>query len=203
MHLVSRGWGKALLGLSPIWSLKVTGREHIVRGQNYVIVANHQSLLDILVLLAGVPVQFKFMAKKELFAIPFLGWHMALSGYIPIDRSGSVEARKRALGQAKERLEQKISVLFFPEGTRSTDGKIHDFKGGAFHAAVDQKVPVLPVVINGTLDAIPKKSWRIRKPTCFHVAIQPPVKLTEENIKQKQSEIRETMIRALDRLRSE
>ena len=95
-HRVAKAWARSIIGTSPVWKLRVTGKENVKSGRRYVIVANHQSILDILVLLAGLDLHFKFLAKKELFTIPFLGWHMANAGYIPLDR-GNRESAKDAM----------------------------------------------------------------------------------------------------------
>ena len=174
MHGLSRWWAKFAVYCTPLSNLKVEGLENIRAGQHYVIVANHQSLLDILLVLAALPVHYKFMAKKELFVWPFIGWHMSLTGYIPIDRADP-EGRKTAFLKAQKALERGVSVLFFPEGTRSPDGEIHHFKMGAFKAAKEAGVPLLPVVIDGTWDAVPKHSWKLRKKVAFVVSVGKPV----------------------------
>ncbi len=202
MHAVAVLWAKSILLANPAWRMEVTGKENIQPGRHYVVVANHQSLLDIFVVLAALPVHFKFMAKKELFSIPFVGWHMSLAAYIPIDRS-SVESGKNALFMARDRLSKKISVLFFPEGTRSTDGEIKAFKAGAFKAAQDEGVEILPVVIEGTGDAIPKKSKMIKKVTRFVLSIGKPVQIGPGDSLEKAKEaVRESMILRLSEIRA-
>ena len=205
MHGVAVGWAHAVMGTSPLWRVDIEGRENIVPGRPYVIVANHQSLLDIFIVLAALPVHFKFMAKKELFPIPFIGWHMALAGYIPIDR-GSHESGKGAMITARRWIAKGVSVLFFPEGTRSRDGRIQDFKMGGFKVAQEEKVEVLPVVIEGTGDAVPKKSWRLRKATRFVLSIGKPVRVEGTNydaLKKSQERVREEMVHRLARIRGQ
>lgn len=175
MHGVAVQWGKILLAICPYWSLRIDGHEFVKKNRTYVIVANHQSMLDILVLLASLPVHFKFMAKRELMPVPIIGWHMALAGYVRLDRE-SKESGKQALLKSREWLRKGVSILMFPEGTRSMDGKVHTFKVGAFKLAVDEHVEILPVAIDGTGDAIPKKSWRLNKESRFVVSIGKPVK---------------------------
>ena len=179
MHGLSSWWAKFAVYCTPLSDLKIEGLENIRPGQHYVIVANHQSLLDILLVLAALPVHYKFIAKKELFVWPFIGWHMGLAGYIPIDRNEPT-GRKTAFLSAQRVLEQGVSVLFFPEGTRSPDGQIHPFKMGAFKAAKEAGVKVLPVVIDGTWDAVPKHSWKLRKKVAFVVSVGKPVELNAE-----------------------
>lgn len=201
MHAVSVMWGRSILICNPFWRLRVEGREHIQPGKHYVIVANHQSMLDILVALAGVPLHFKFMAKKELFSVPAMGWHMTLAGYIPIDRTNPQSGRE-ALGGAEGWLAKGVSVLFFPEGTRSLDGEIKKFKVGAFKTARDQGVEILPVVIDGTGQALPKKSIIMKTVTKMVVQIGKPVAIgAGESLEQAAERIREMMTRRLAGLR--
>lgn len=176
IHVIAVWWARVILRSTPLWSFQSEGLENVIKGKTYVIVANHQSLLDILVALAGIPAHFKFLAKKELFAIPFLGWHMTVAQYIPIDRS-SRESGRKAVEQARKWLRCGVSALFFPEGTRSLDGQIHAFKAGAFKLAQEEQVDILPVVIDGTGDAVPKKSWILNKNTRFFISIGKPVRL--------------------------
>ncbi|MCM8775668.1 MAG: 1-acyl-sn-glycerol-3-phosphate acyltransferase [Candidatus Omnitrophica bacterium] len=181
MDFLSRIWGRILLILIPLWDLKIEGRKNINPQKNYVIIANHQSILDILVVVAGLDLHFKFLAKKEVFAIPLMGWYMALAGYIPLIR-GNHESAKQAIGYAREHLRRGMSVLFFPEGTRSLDGEIHDFKLGAFRLAQDERVDILPVVIDGTGDVAPKRSWLFKKRAHFCLSIGNPISTHGENV---------------------
>lgn len=174
MHAIAVMWARSIMLVNPLWVLKVTGHENIEPGKHYVVVGNHQSMLDILVVLAGLPLHFKFIAKKELFPIPFIGWHMSLAGYIPLDRD-SRKSGKATMEKAAEWVARKVSVLFFPEGTRSADGEIQAFKSGAFKIAFDQKVDVLPLVIDGTGAALPKNSRVHTARSPLLVAIQKPV----------------------------
>lgn len=125
------------------------GAEHVPSG-GFLYASNHQSLLDILVLGAVLPGDFKWAAKRSLMRIPFLGWHLRLAGHVPVDR----QAGKRAAAEVIERFEQVMRagkpLLVFPEGTRSDDGSIQEFKNGGFHAAVRAGKPVVPVALDGT-----------------------------------------------------
>lgn len=174
VHKVSQLWGKVLLKTAFVWKLHVSGKENIDPKECYVIVANHQSLADILAVLAGVPLHFKFMAKKELFTIAFIGWHMSNAKYIPLER-GSKESARRAVGQAREWIRKGVSVLLFPEGTRSPDGAMQAFKSGAFKIASEEGVKILPVAIDGTGQAIPKHEWVLRRVVDLHVRILKPL----------------------------
>jgi 1-acyl-sn-glycerol-3-phosphate acyltransferase len=195
MHLVAVIWAKSIVAFTPFWRLKVEGQENVQEAKNYVVVANHQSMLDILAALAGLPlsVHFKFMAKKELFVVPFIGWHMGFAGYIALDRN-SPQSGKAALDKTREWLKKKVSVLFFPEGTRSPDGEMKRFKAGAFRAAQDTGVEVLPVVMDGTGQALPKMSFIVKRMTTMTVSIGKPVKIKPgENLEEATEKIREEM----------
>lgn len=205
LHIVARLWGQGLIFFCPLWSIHVEGRENIRRGEHYVIVANHQSLLDILVVLSGLPLHFKFMAKKELFSIPVMGWHMSLAGYIPIDR-GKKESARDAVQSAKAWIHRKVSVLFFPEGTRSPDGQIQAFKAGAFKVAAQEKVSILPVIVEGTGDALPKHSWVFRKKSRFRLYIGKPLEAPasedSSSVEALRENVRSEMIRHLAEVRA-
>ncbi len=179
LHDVAVIWGKAIVGVNAYWRIQVEGRENIDPSKSYVVVANHQSMLDILVALAGLPLHFKFMAKEELFNIPFIGWHMTGAGYIPILR-GNIQSGKSALDTAEQWLAKGVSVLFFPEGTRSLDGEIKHFKHGAFKAAQEANVEILPIIIEGTGQALPKKSYVLNERTEMLVQIGEPVAVPRE-----------------------
>ena len=203
LHDISTDWGRTIIRWSSIWRLVVTGREHLQKGKHYIIIANHQSLLDILAVCAALPINFKFLAKRELFHIPFMGWAMAAAGYIPVDR-----ASHRSGGEAMQRitrvLNRGVSVLLFPEGTRSPDGKIHAFKMGAFKLARDNKIEILPVVVDGTGQALPKKSWLIKKKSTFIVSIGKPVSLqdfADSSMEEAKEKIRHEMTGRLEHIR--
>ena len=139
-------------------------------------VSNHQSLADIPIL-SNLPWEMKWIGKKELFSLPFVGWMMKLAGDIPVDRANS-RSGARMLLTAMKYLERKCSVIFFPEGTRSPDGRVARFTDGAFHLAIKAHVPILPVAIEGSYDCLPKKSWRFGKPSRIHVRVLPEVSTT-------------------------
>ncbi|MDY6852337.1 MAG: lysophospholipid acyltransferase family protein, partial [Thermodesulfobacteriota bacterium] len=157
-HLAARAWARILLWTSLV-RVQVIGGEELDPGESYVFVANHTSAYDILVLLAYLPFQFRWLAKEELFKIPFFGWAMARVGYIPINRSNPRESA-RSLIKAAEKIKAGVSVVIFPEGTRSRDGLIHEFKRGSFTLAVRSGRPLVPVSISGTHRILPTKTLR-------------------------------------------
>ena len=172
VHLVARIWGRSILwmGLVPV---KIRGIQHLENLQSFILMSNHQSNFDIPVLLSGLPVQFRWLAKAELFKIPIFGRGMRGAGYISIDRSNRKSAFK-SLARAAESIRGGTAVLIFPEGTRSPDGSLQPFKKGGFVLAVDAAVPVIPLIIRGTYDIMNKNSWAIRRRPVV-VDILPPI----------------------------
>jgi len=126
-----------------------TGLENVPTDGAYVYASNHQSLLDILVLGAVLPGDFKWAAKRELMNIPFLGWHLKLAGHVPVERGGGPRVAAEVIKRFTEVLKRGKPLLIFPEGTRSEDGVLKDFKMGGFYAAVRAGVPVVPVALEG------------------------------------------------------
>jgi 1-acyl-sn-glycerol-3-phosphate acyltransferase len=161
LHAYARTWARLGLMLAGV-RLEAEGQENIPRDRAVIYMANHQSNFDILALYAGLPVQFRWLAKEELFRIPLFGFAMRRSGYIPLDRSG----RKKALHsmtEAARRIAEGTSVIVFPEGTRSPDGSILPFKKGGFMLAQQAGASIVPVAIEGCGDVMPKNSRWIRR----------------------------------------
>ena len=150
-------WANALIGLNPYWKLKVRGLENIDPKKTYVMVANHQSLGDI-VLIYKIHAQFKWVAKESLYKLPFLGGTLFLCKHIML-RRGEFGSIKKVYREAAAWLRKGMSVLFFPEGTRSETEEMRQFQSGAFKLAIRERKPILPIAISGTRDAIPKGSW--------------------------------------------
>jgi 1-acyl-sn-glycerol-3-phosphate acyltransferase len=171
-HVVGRIWAKTILLLSRV-TVSVQGLHHLDAGATYIYMVNHQSMFDILVLQGYVSVQFRWLAKRELFQIPVFGPSMTRAGYISIDRSNRRMAHKSLL-EAAQKIAQGVSVVIFPEGSRSRDGEIMPFKPGGFHLAVRAGQPIVPVAICGTHDVMPKGSLRI-SPGRVTVSINPPI----------------------------
>lgn len=163
--------GAAMTRVNPLWKVKVEGQFPPDPRNPYVVVANHQSLADIPVI-SRLPWEMKWVAKAELFRVPVVGWLLRLAGDIPVDR-GDTGSRARVLLRAAHYLQHRCSVIFMPEGTRSRDGRVHPFQAGAFRLAIEAGVPVLPLAVDGTRDALPKHGWK------FGAAIQARVKVLE------------------------
>ena len=174
-------WAKAIIGCNPYWHLQVCGLENIDKNKIYVVVANHQSLADIAVMY-GTGMQFKWVAKNSLFKIPFIGWCLSLTKHIKLSR-GKMGSIKKVYREAMDWLRKDISVVFFPEGTRSETSKIGKFQNGAFKLAIQGKKPILPVVINGTHEAIPKGSWIFKTEIFAKLTVLAPIET--ENLRTK------------------
>ncbi|MDD5505491.1 MAG: lysophospholipid acyltransferase family protein [Candidatus Omnitrophica bacterium] len=166
-------WSDAVIGLNPYWSVKVSGLENIDHGRTYVVISNHQSLADIVVLYQ-TKMQFKWVAKASLFKVPFIGWCLGLIRHIKLLR-GDFASIKEIYHQASRWLQKDMSVLFFPEGTRSTSDKMNEFQNGAFKLAIKEKKPILPICLIGTRDAIPKGSWIFKAKVSAKLIVLPAV----------------------------
>jgi 1-acyl-sn-glycerol-3-phosphate acyltransferase len=166
-------WSDAVIGLNPYWNVKVSGLEQIDHQKTYVIIANHQSMADI-VALYQTKMQFKWVAKASLFKVPFIGWCLSLIKHIKLIR-GDFSSVKEIYHQASRWLQKDMSVLFFPEGTRSNSGQMGEFQNGAFKLAIKEKKPVLPICLKGTQAAIPKGSWIFRTKVAAKVIVLEPV----------------------------
>lgn len=159
-HNIARVWAKCLLLASGI-KVTVKGLSNITPTKSYIFMPNHVSNFDIPVLLAHLLVQFRWLAKAELFKIPVFGYAMQRAGYISIDRTDRASAIK-SLRKAGKMIGNGVSVLIFPEGTRSYDNTIQPFKKGGFVLAVEAGVPIVPVIIHGTWPIMSKNKLRIK-----------------------------------------
>lgn len=197
-HMVAGVWARSILAASPV-EVTVTGLSNIDPEKSYVYMSNHQSNYDIPVLLGYLPVQFRWLAKIELFRIPLFGYAMKRAGYICIDRSNR-ESAFSSLKKAAEIIQNGVSVMIFPEGTRSRDGNIGSFKKGGFVLAVESGVPILPVIIRGTFSVMSKNRLRI-KPGKVTVEVLEPVEtsgFTKETKDKLMEKIRNIMCEHVD-----
>ena len=160
LHQFTCFWASLYTWTNPLWRVRVVGREHIRPGATYVMIANHQSFVDILVLFR-LFTHYKWVSKAEMFRLPCIGWNMALNRYVKLRRgdAASIAAMMRA---CERHLEAGSSIMIFPEGTRSADGRLKAFKHGAFTLAQAARVPMLPIVLEGTANALPKHGFVLR-----------------------------------------
>lgn len=181
-HWCARTWCR-LIARTAGASVRVYGAEHIRPGTSYVFLSTHQSYMDIPAMLGYLPVQLRIAAKKILFRIPFMGWHLWRAGHIPIDRSSTqnaVTSMQRAAGY----LQNGICAFVFPEGTRSRDGLLHYFKKGGFKLALQAQVPIIPITIIGTRAILPPDSI-IFRPGPVDMYVDEPIPtagLTDDDI---------------------
>ena len=160
-NVFSAFWASVYIWCMPAWSVRILGREKLSMDKNYVFVSNHQSQLDILVLYRLL-FPYRWVSKAEVFRLPFIGWNMRLNGDISLTR-GDKKSISAMMARCESLLRKKISIFFFPEGTRSKDGRLRPFKPGAFILAQKTGTPIQPVVLNHTRDALPKHSLTIKK----------------------------------------
>ena len=159
-HACARTWSWLILKTSGI-RVRVEGLEHIHPDEATIYCVNHQSAMDIPVLFVNLPVQFRFVAKRSLFNLPFMGSHLRRSGHVPVDRDRPHQAMKSMKTAAKEIREGK-SVLLFPEGHRSRNGQLLPFKAGSFYIAILAGVPIVPITLNGTPNVLKPDTYHVR-----------------------------------------
>ncbi len=200
-HLVARAWAQSILWASRV-KVELKGLDNLPSDAPCILMPIHQSNFDIPVLLGRLPIQFRWLAKAELFKIPIFGRGMRGCGYISIDRSNRKSAFK-SLADAAQRIRDGASVLIFPEGTRSRDGEIGPFKKGGFVLTVDAGVPIVPIIIYGTRTIMPKGS-PLLKPGNAYMEILPPVAssgYTRETKDLLMQDVRDILCTAFDRIR--
>ncbi|OGW26394.1 MAG: acyl-phosphate glycerol 3-phosphate acyltransferase [Nitrospinae bacterium RIFCSPLOWO2_12_FULL_47_7] len=171
-HQIARLWSKLLCTLNGI-KVEIKGLEYADANTAQIFVANHQSFFDIFALSGYIPLQIRWMAKASLFRIPFVGWAMRAAGYISVERENKRSAYKSFLTTV-DKLKSGNSIVIFPEGTRSLDGKIGPFKKGSQLLAIRSGAPMVPVAIIGTGNIIKKGSGRI-SPGPVRIILMPPV----------------------------
>jgi 1-acyl-sn-glycerol-3-phosphate acyltransferase len=196
-----RRLGRALAKVNP-WRIEVSGRENLNAGQVYVIVSNHQSMADIPVI-SHLDVDTKWLAKAELFRLPVLGWMLRMAGDIPVERSGHRKGAKAML-QCARTLRRQCSLVCFPEGTRSRDGEVLPFNDGPFQLAIREKVPILPLVVEGSGAALPRSSWIFGGTQTIHLRILEAVPVGGRSAKQSaalRDAVRQRIVDELRRLR--
>ena len=195
---VARAWGRFLLAVSGV-RVRVEGLEHIDPNGSYIFVSNHLSYMDTPVVLSHVPVQFRFLAKRGLFQIPFLGTHLKQAGHIPVPREDPRAAVKTMQLAAETVVNKKISLLIFPEGGRSHDGKLRPFKEGAVYIAIKAGVPLVPMTLIGTREVLPFGSGVVLSGDVT-LRILPPIDTAGLTLKDRgrvTEEIRELILKQL------
>jgi 1-acyl-sn-glycerol-3-phosphate acyltransferase len=173
LHLYSSAWAVFYVQVNPLWRLRITGRDRLPWHGPAILVANHASLIDILVLF-GLFRPYKWVSKQEIFKVPVIGWNMRLNDYVPLVR-GSGASVRRMMEHCDRLLAAGSPVLIFPEGRRSTDGSLQPFKDGAFELAVRHGVPVYPITVTGTGRALPKHGLVLREHVDARVTVLPPL----------------------------
>ena len=176
VHIIARIWAKSILFVSGV-KVDVQGLNNIDPSQSYIYMSNHRSNFDIPVLLGCLPIQFRWLAKAELFKIPIFGRAMRGAGYVQINRFNRESAFK-SIDEIASKMKNGVSVMIFPEGTRSDDGNLKPFKKGGFIMAVDSGVPIVPLILRGTRSIMAKGSWRIN-PGNVTLSIQKPIDTTD------------------------
>jgi 1-acyl-sn-glycerol-3-phosphate acyltransferase len=165
-------WSRHCLAIVGV-KLRTEGLEHLSRERPQILFSNHASYSDIVILGSVLPVTYRWLARKEIFRVPFIGWHLARSGHLKIDRTDRSGARRMFL-TAIEKVRAGTNVLVFPEGTRSRDGRLRPFKKGVFHFALEAVVPSVPIFIGGSHRILPRDS-KVLRPGNVTVSAGPPI----------------------------
>jgi 1-acyl-sn-glycerol-3-phosphate acyltransferase len=192
--------GPAMATLNPLWRFRYSGTMPPDPRRPFVVVSNHESFADIL-LISHLPWEMKWLSKAELFRIPVMGWMMWLAGDIPVKR-GFGPSAVEAMERCRDVLRKRVSVMIFPEGTRSKTAELLPFKDGAFRLAIEAGVPILPLALSGTGTALPKHGWRFGR-SAAEVRVLEPVEttgLTLADVPALKARIREMIIRTRDAL---
>ncbi len=202
VHAFSCWWGYHYFQLNPFWKVSYEGVENIRPDKTYVIVANHQSLADILVVY-GLHRRFKWVSKESIYKVPFVGWNMGLNQDVLL-RRGDMKSIREMMNNCRSWLAKGCSIALFPEGTRSEDGQIHAFRDGAFRLAIDCDVPVVPIVIDGTFDLLPKGSTTLNFQKHITIRVLQPVDSAQYNGSSglMRTAVREQMVAALAEMRN-
>ena len=202
VHELSRVLVRIFFFVPPRWRQRVVGLEHVDRSKQYVIVLNHNTVIDIPALYY-LPLNFRWVSKREVFRVPFFGQYLVLHGDICIDRGRAAEAMEQLLREGKKWIARGASIAIFPEGTRSKDGEIHRFKAGAFTLAKEAGVEMLPVVMTGTRTLIRRNlafNWGNR----ITLRVLPPVsaeRVAAADLHELMEEVHTAMCGALEELR--
>ena len=173
VHELSRALVYMFIMVPPTWKRRVEGLDNIEKDKPYVIVINHQSMVDIMMLYL-VPMTFRWVSKREVYRIPYIGQFLLLHGDIAIDRSRGADSMRKVTEKGKMWICRGVSIAMFPEGTRSKSGEMGRFKQGAFALAKEAGVEILPVVLHGTRDVL-KKNYMVNWRNHLTVSVLPPI----------------------------
>jgi 1-acyl-sn-glycerol-3-phosphate acyltransferase len=188
-------WARFLAFFSGV-KVKVSGFENIPKDKPVILASNHQGVPDIILLLAYLPVLFRFAIKKELFKIPVFGWYLKKAGYFMIDRAAALSAYQ-ALEEITEIIKAGESAVIFPEGTRTKTGILGKFKRGSLLAALKSGAPIIPIAISGSFDIMPPGTW-ILNPHPLKLSVGKPIYIrSEADYEDKVEEVREAIARML------
>lgn len=202
-HWCARLWCRMIAATAGA-RVRVHGAERIEPGASYVFLSSHQSYMDIPAMLGYLPAQLRIAAKKSLFRIPFMGWHLTRAGHIPIDRSSTHNA-VASMQRAASYVRGGICAFVFPEGTRSRDGRLHNFKKGGFKLAMQAGVPIIPVTIIGSRQILPPDSI-IFRPGTIDMYVDAPIPttgLTEEDLEPLMQTVWDAMARHFKKVMSD
>lgn len=172
IHFILVCQSRLIVNLIPVWRVNIELNKNFRKDSTYVIISNHQSLLDIL-MINSLCYSFKWVSKAENIKVPVLGWYLWMADYLIVDRRDS-ESKAKMLSRAYNFLKKDISVMIFPEGTRYIDGPGY-FKRGAFSLAIEARIPVLPIVLDGTGSILPRKSFVISEKRDIYIRVLDPV----------------------------
>lgn len=188
--------------LNPVWHFSTEGVVIDDPRRPYVAVANHESVADIF-LLSHLPWEMKWLSKEAVFRIPIMGWMMRMAGDIAI-RRGERGSRENAVEQIHDRLDKGVSVMILPEGTRSPDGELLPFRNGAFRIAIDRQIPILPVAVAGTREAMAKHSLRFNHARAIARVLEPveTTGLTIDDLPELRDRVRDSIAAARDQLKA-
>jgi len=197
---IFRKIGPAMATMNPLWRFRYSGTMPKDPRRPYVVVSNHESFADIL-LISHLPWEMKWLSKAELFRIPIMGWMMWLAGDVPVKRGFGPSALE-AMARCRQALDNRVSVMIFPEGTRSKTAELLPFKDGAFRLAIEAGVPILPLAVSGTATALRKHDWRFGRSDA-EVRVLEPVEtagLTPSDVPELKARVRRTIVEARDAL---
>jgi len=203
LHITSTLWASCYSWLSPIWSVAISGRKNANPEKAYVMICNHQSMLDIPFIYRTF-LHFKWVSKASLFQLPIIGWNLWMNRHVKLERS-STKSQRKMFRQCAAHLQNGSSIMIFPEGTRSRNGELRTFKEGAFLLALQQKTDILPLVIDGSYKALPEKGFFPNKKQKIHLNILPPVtyeSFKDMNTRQLTEHIRAIIAAELNKMRA-